>query len=341
MKILITGGCGFIGSNLSIYLKNKKFNIFSLDNLFRKGSKLNEQRLKKYKIKNLKIDISNKNQVNKLPKFDLIIDCCAEASVSASLSELDRVINTNLIGTLNILRKCAVDRTKIIFLSSSRVYSINELNKLVSKKILNKPLKIKKEIDMSFSTFGEKSIYGFSKFASEELIREFSYVYNLEYIINRFGVVAGPWQFGKIDQGFFSLWMWKHINKKKLNYIGFGGYGNQIRDVLHIEDLCELIFLQIKNIKKNKNKSYSVGGGSLNAVSLKKLTKICQSITGNKIKIKPIKPTSVYDIPYFVSSNKSVSKAYKWKPKKNLITIAKDINRWQVKNFKILKNILN
>ena len=135
--------------------------------------------------------------------------------------------------------------------------------------------------------------------------------------------------------------MWRHINKKKLNYIGFGGYGNQIRDVLHVEDLCKLIFLQIKNIKKNKNKSYSVGGGSLNAVSLKKLTKICQSITGNKIEIKRIKPTSVYDIPYFVSSNKSVSKAYKWKPKKNLITIAKDINRWQIKNFKILKNILN
>ena len=341
MKILITGGCGFIGSNLSIYLKNKKFNIFSLDNLFRKGSKLNEQRLKKYKIKNFKIDISNKNQVNNLPKFDLIIDCCAEASVNASVNELDRVINTNLIGTLNILRKCAIDKTKIIFLSSSRVYSINELNKIVSRKILSKPIKTKKEIDMSFSTFGEKSIYGFSKFASEELIREFSYIYNLEYIINRFGVVAGPWQFGKVDQGFFSLWMWRHINKKKLNYIGFGGYGNQIRDVLHVEDLCKLIFLQIKNIKKNKNKSYSVGGGSLNAVSLKKLTKICQSITGNKIEIKRIKPTSVYDIPYFVSSNKSVSKAYKWKPKKNLITIAKDINRWQIKNFKILKNILN
>ncbi len=341
MKILITGGCGFIGSNLSIYLKKKKFNIFSLDNLFRKGSKLNEQRLKKYKIKNLKIDISKKNQVNNLPKFDLIIDCCAEASVNASVNELDRVINTNLIGTLNILRKCAIDKTKIIFLSSSRVYSINELNKIISRKILNKPIKIKKEIDMSFSTFGEKSIYGFSKFASEELIREFSYIYNLDYIINRFGVVAGPWQFGKVDQGFFSLWMWRHINKKKLNYIGFGGYGNQIRDVLHVEDLCKLIFLQIKNIKKNKNKSYSVGGGSLNAVSLKKLTKICQSITGNKIEIKPIKPTSVYDIPYFVSSNKSVSKAYKWKPKKNLITIAKDINSWQINNFKILKNILN
>ena len=121
MKILITGGCGFIGSNLSIFLKNKKFDIYSLDNLYRKGSELNEKRLKKKNIKNFKIDISKKKQLNKLPKFDLIIDCCAEPSVSASLHELDRVIDTNLIGTLNILRKCALDKTKVIFLSSSRV----------------------------------------------------------------------------------------------------------------------------------------------------------------------------------------------------------------------------
>ena len=341
MKILITGGCGFIGSNLSIYLKNLKFDIYSLDNLYRKGSELNEKRLKKNKIKNFKIDISKKKQLDKLPKFDLIIDCCAEPSVSASLNELDRVIDTNLIGTLNILRKCAVDNAKIIFLSSSRVYSLSKLNKLVPKKNINEPLKIRKKISMSFSTFGEKSIYGFSKFASEELIREFSYLYGIDYIINRCGVVAGPWQFGKVDQGFFALWMWKHINKEKLNYIGFGGYGNQIRDVLHVEDLNELIYKQIRNIKKIKNKSFSVGGSSSNAISLKKLTKICQKITNNEIEINSIKKTSVYDIPYFVSSNKYVSNTYKWKPKKNLLTIAKDIQSWQIKNFKLLKNILN
>ena len=100
--------------------------------------------------------------------------------------------------------------------------------------------------------------------------------------------VAGPWQFGKVDQGFFALWIWKHINKRKLNYIGFGGYGNQIRDILHIEDLNELIYKQIINIKRIKNKSFSVGGSSANAISLKKLTKICQKITNNKIEINSL-----------------------------------------------------
>ena len=340
MKILITGGCGFIGSNLSIFLKKKNFDVSSLDNLFRNGSEINEKRLKKSGIKNFKVDISNKEKINKIPKFDLIIDCCAEPSVNASHNELDRVINTNLIGTLNILKKCVSDKTKIIFLSSSRVYSLSELKKIVPTKILNKPIKINKKIDMSFSTSGVKSIYGFSKYASEELIREFSFIYGTKFIINRFGVVAGPWQFGKVDQGFFSLWMWNHINKKNLNYIGFGGTGNQIRDVLHVDDLCELIFIQIKKIKRINNQIFSVGGGVTNSISLKKLTVICKKITKNEIKFKKIKKTSVYDIPYFVTSNSIISKKYKWRPRRSLLNIANDIYTWQMNNYKLLKPIL-
>ena len=103
---------------------------------------------------------------------------------------------------------------------------------------------------MKSPTIGAKSLYGFTKFASEELIKEFSYIKDLNYLINRFGVIAGPWQFGKVDQGFFSLWIWRHLTKQKLSYNGFGGNGFQIRDVIHIEDVCRLIYLQIKKLIK-------------------------------------------------------------------------------------------
>ena len=100
----------------------------------RSGSKLNLQRLKKKNIKNFKIDIANNKLVKRLPRYDLIIDCCAEAAVETSKKDINKVFNTNLVGTLNVLKKCMKDKSKLIFLSSSRVYSINDLHKIKNNK---------------------------------------------------------------------------------------------------------------------------------------------------------------------------------------------------------------
>ncbi len=333
MKILITGGCGFVGSNLAIYFKNNRIGtkINSLDNLSRRGAVLNLNRLKKNKIKNFKIDISNSKAVAKLPKYDLIVDCCAEAAVETSKKEIDKVFNTNLVGTFNILKKCVKDKSKLIFLSSSRVYTIKKLLKLKKNKYL---------INEKFDTSGAKSIYGFCKLSSEHLIKEFSFLHKTKYIITRFGLIAGPWQFGKQDQGVVSLWVWKHINKKKLSYIGFGGKGSQIRDVIHISDVCKLIALQIKKINSIYNFTINAGGGKINAISLKDLTKICQKITSNRIKISSKKSTSEYDIPYYVTDNFKAKKIYKWNPKEKILHIIQDMYKWMLSNKKILKKYI-
>ena len=333
MKILITGGCGFVGSNLAIYFKDNHIGtqINSLDNLSRKGTLLNLDRLKKKKIKNFKINISDNKAVENLPRYDLIIDCCAEASVETSKKNIDVVFNTNLLGTYNILKKCKKDKSNLIFLSSSRVYSIQKLRSLKKNNIL---------INEKFDTSGPKSIYGFCKYSSEHLIKEFSFMYKIKYIINRFGVISGPWQFGKQDQGFVSRWVWKHMNKKKFYYIGFGGKGSQIRDVIHISDVCKLVGLQIKKINNIHNFTINVGGGKKNAISLKNLTKICQKITFNKIKIFSKKNTSVYDIPYYVTDNSKVQKIYKWKPEKNILHIVQDVYKWMILNKKILRKYI-
>ena len=332
MKILITGGCGFVGSNLAIYFKKNRIGaqINSVDNISRKGSILNFHRLKKNKIKNYKIDISDNKKIQKLPRYDLIIDCCAEASVETSRKDLDKVFYTNLVGTFNILKKCIKDKSNLIFLSSSRVYSIKKLHELKKKKLINE----------RFDTLEPKSIYGFCKFSSEQLIREFSFLYKIKYIINRFGVISGPWQFGKLDQGFVSLWVWRHINKKKLSYIGFEGTGSQVRDVIHIEDVCRLIALQVKKIKNIFNLTLNVGGGKKNAISLRALTKICQKITSNKIKITAKKNTSEYDIPYYVSNNSRVKKIYKWNNRIKILNIIKDMYKWMIVNKRILKKYI-
>ena len=164
------------------------------------------------------------------------------------------------------------------------------------------------KIDHSFSNESPISLYGFSKLASEMLIQEYSYMYNIKYIINRLGVISGPWQFGKVDQGFASLWVERHMNKKKLFYKGYGGHGNQVRDLIHIDDVCEIILKQIKKINLIYNMSFDIGGGINNSINLKQLTKKCQNITNNKIKIFKERNTSIFDIPYFVSDNKKIKK---------------------------------
>ena len=337
MKILITGGCGFVGSNLALFLKKKGFTVHTLDNLTRKGSKYNSNLLKKQKIKNYKINISNIKKIKSLPKYDLILDCCAEAAVEISKNDFDKVINTNLIGTINILKKSKNDKSKIIFISSSRIYPLEEMNKIIKNKNLKSKIKISKMFSEKDKIIGPKTIYGLTKLCSEMLIEEFSYAYKLKYLINRCGVISGPLQFGKQDQGFVSLWIWRHLNKKKLSYIGYGGYGNQIRDVLHIDDLSELILLQIKNINKINNKLFTVGGSKTSYTSLSQLTKLCQKITGNKIKMGKVSKTSSYDIPYYLSDNTHVSNTYRWKPKRNINQVVMDTFLWLKNNKPIIK----
>ena len=320
---MITGGCGFIGSNIAIFLKKKikKSVIHSLDNLSRNSSKINLRRLKKKKIKNFNADISNIKKINSLIKYDIIIDCCAEASVEASKTDANRVFFTNLVGTFNILEKAKKDKSKIIFLSTSRVYSINKI--CAKAKNINKK-KYNFKIDENFSKESPISLYGFTKLSSERLIQEYFYSNNLKYIINRFGVVSGPWQFGKQDQGFISLWLWRHLNKKKLSYVGFDGLGNQVRDVIHVYDVCELILEQINKIDKINNKIFNVGGGIKNSITLKQLTSKVQKITKNNIKIGRKLKTSIYDIPYYVTNNKKIYYYYNWRVKKNIDDILND-----------------
>ena len=127
----------------------------------------------------------------------------------------------------------------------------------------------------------------------------------------------------------------KAFFKKKLSYIGFNAKGHQVRDVLHIEDVCKIISIQIKKFKKINNMTFNVGGGINNLISLKNLTIKCEKLTKNKIQIKKIYRTSNYDIPYFVTNNSKIKRIYKWKPVKNLNDILKDIYLWLKKNKKV------
>jgi len=245
------------------------------------------------------------------------------------------VIESNFLSTVNVLEKAKKDKSKLIFISSSRVYPIAESYEKF-KKFKNKKKHFPYREQLNFD--GTKTIYGFTKYSSEQLIQEYNYSERVKFIINRCGLISGPGQYGKVEQGLVALWMWRHINKMSLNYLGYGGMGDQVRDVLFIEDLCRLILIQIKKFKKFENNLFCIGGGIKNAINLRNLTNICQKITKNKIKIINKPKTSIYDIPYYVTSLDKIIQISNWKPKINLNQGLFEIYNWMINNKNKIKN---
>lgn len=352
-SILITGGCGFVGSNLAINLKKEypNYRIIAFDNLKRRGSELNITRLKDNEIKFIHGDVRNPEDFEPVGEIDVLIDAAAEPSVLSGIdSGPEYVMNTNLNGTINSLNFALRYKADVIFLSTSRVYPIKQLNKIeisegATRFLINPNQKnegvTEKGIKENFSLNGARSFYGSSKLASELLIQEYIEFYGLNAVINRCGVITGPWQMGKIDQGVIVLWLAKHFWKQELSYIGFGGEGKQVRDILHINDLYDLIRLQVTDIKKFKNDVYNIGGGNNISVSLKELTELCEKITGNKIKINSVKENRAADIPLYITDNSKIMSLSHWEPKIKPEIILSDTFEWMKKNESLLKNLLS
>ncbi len=339
-SILITGGAGFIGSNLSVYFKEKypKIRVIALDNLKRRGSELNLTRLKEAGIEFVHGDIRNSEDFPQI-EYDAMIECSAEPSVLSGYEGNPLyVINTNLSGTINCLENARKQKADIIFLSTSRVYPYEIINKI--KTIEDKTRYIWKEgqkikgwalngISEDFLLEGPRSLYGASKLCSELLLQEYISMYGLRGVINRCGVIAGPWQFGKVDQGVFTLWMLAHYFKKdNLKYIGFKGSGKQVRDLLHIEDLFNLVDFELKNMDKVNGRIYNVVGGKDISLSLIETTSICQEITGNRISIGKESSTRPADIIIYIGDNNRVTSETGWSPKHSPQKILKDIYEW-------------
>jgi CDP-paratose 2-epimerase len=352
MKIVVAGGAGFVGSTLCIQLKNKypDYEIVAFDNLKRRGSELNLTDFQKLNIHFVHGDIRNNEDLEALSNFDVLIEASAEPSVTAGLdSNPTYVINNNLYGSINCFNACLKNNAKLIFLSTSRVYPIERIENAVfteqetrfsfAENQSTKGISIK-GVSEELSLEGARSFYGTTKLSSEMFIQEYAAFYNLKAAITRFGVIAGPRQMGKTDQGVVTLWMAKHFWNQSLKYIGYGGAGKQVRDILHVDDLVELIDLQIHEIEKFSGKIYNVGGGLANSASLLEMTAICEKITGNKITIGSEAVTRPADLRMYITDNSLIEKEIGWKPKRSVEVIFQDIYNWIKENERQLEAIL-
>lgn len=166
-------------------------------------------------------------------------------------------------------------------------------------------------------------------------------MYGLRSVINRCGVVSGPWQMGKVDQGFVVLWLSRHLFGGPLSYMGFGGHGLQVRDVLQVDDLYDLIVRQLEGLDEYSGGLFNVGGGMTNSLSLCELTAKAQKISGRKMGIGHVAETRDADVPYYVSDCGAVTRATGWTPKRSLDQLLGDIWRWLVDQRAELEPILS
>jgi len=354
LTVLITGGCGFVGSNLCLLLKEKNpdYKIIALDNLKRRGSELNIPSLKNAGIEFVHGDIRQKGDLDLIEQpLDFIIDAAAEPSVLAGMGPtLNYVLDTNLGGTINTLEFAARKKAKFIFLSTSRVYPIEYLEQLKyhesdTRFIIDAAQEIPgispAGIAENFPLDKARSVYGTTKLASELMIEEFRAFFGVDYVINRCGVIAGPYQMGKVDQGVVTLWVSRHFWKKPVSYFGYGGTGKQVRDVLHILDLFDLIDYEMTNFDVVSGKTMNAGGGIPSSTSLCELTELCRLITGNTVEAIPVLQNRQGDIPLYITDNSRITTTTGWMPKRNMTNVIQDIFEWIRTNEKQLKQILD
>ncbi|MFC1705561.1 NAD-dependent epimerase/dehydratase family protein [Planctomycetota bacterium] len=347
MRVLVTGGAGFLGSHLALALRASSLaaDVVCLDNLRRRGAELNIPRLTAHGVTFAHGDVRCRSDIEDLRGiFDVVIDASADPCVTAGIAESPSyVLETNLLGTTHILEFARRRAAAFVLLSTSRVYSIAHLRRLPlveteTRYQLRSPREHQlcgvgdEGIAESFPTEAPISFYGATKLASELLAQEYAAAYGLHVIVNRCGVVAGPGQFGKAEQGVFSLWVAHHLFGLPLQYTGFGGRGLQVRDLLHPDDLSDLLQKQLVALPAHNAHVFNVGGGLQGAVSLREWTMLCREATDSEVEIGAVPEASSVDIPFFVADARKARKAFDWTPTRRPREIALGIARWLKEN---------
>ena len=348
MKVLITGICGYVGSRVAarLFESVSGLKVYGVDNLSRRGSESNMPFLARLGAKVFHGDVRLQDDIGALPEADWVIDCAANPSVLAGVGPAGgttsaQVVGSNLTGTLHLLEYCKKHKSGLILLSTSRVYSTQALNslKLVETGTRFEPAGrgaaagfSKYGVSEKFSTTPPLSLYGATKLSSEIMALEYAEAFDFPLWINRSGVIGGPGQFGKADQGIFSFWACSRALNKPLKFIGFGGKGKQVRDCVTAEDVACLFLKQMRVPDKKAPKIINIGGGRMSSMSLRELDDFCRDF----FKVSDI-PGSVaasrpYDVPYYVSDTRLAEKYWGWKPSRSRTEALLDICRWVQSN---------
>jgi CDP-paratose 2-epimerase len=353
MRLLVTGGAGFVGANLAIALaaRHPDWEVTAFDNLSRRGSELNLPRLREAGVRFAHGDVRVLDDVLEPGEVDAVIECSAEPSVMAGVGgSPSYLVETNLFGAYHCLELARRHGAQLVFLSTSRVYPVAALEALewVEEETRfawaqeqSVPGASAAGIAEDFPLDGARSLYGTTKLAAELLIAEYRENYGLRAVVDRCGVIAGPWQMGKVDQGVFTYWMLAHVLNRPLRYIGYGGAGKQVRDLLHVEDLVELVEEQLTHPDRWDGHTFNVGGGRDISLSLRETTALCRELTGREVPVEASGETRAGDIRLYLSDCARLFDQTAWRPRRDARAVLEDILTWITENERAVASALS
>lgn len=311
MKVLVTGGAGFIGTNFCLYAKSKGLQVLALDNLSKRESRKNLKILKGEGIAFKKADIKQPLQ-QEFGKINAIVHLASHCSTPRSIEIPYEDFLDNALGTLNIL-EFAREHGKIplIYASTIKVYP-DSLNNLPIKELETRYEFADREgVAEDFPIEkGSHAPYGCSKYVGDLYCQEYFLTYQVPTVINRMSTIFGPYQYGTEEAG----WIYHFVKSKKKNTpVTIYGTGKQVRDALWVEDLCKLLLKQIESIDKVKGQVYNVGGGKENSLSLLELVDYLNKMGEAPMKVR-VSKTRPSDLKVFISDLSKLKKDLNWSP---------------------------
>jgi CDP-paratose 2-epimerase len=355
LYVLVTGGCGFIGSHVALHFREKGHKVVVLDNLVRRGSEKNIAVLERHGVSFFHGDVRNPEDLANLPPgIELICDVSAQPSVVTGYANPLFDITNNGFGAIHILEYARTRHLPLIFWSSNRVYSSDRLNALPRRET---PTRYEYDPDAwnrlptdqrptgfhpahgvseEFSVDGgQHSIYGVSKLIADAACQEYAHAYDLPIVVNRFGVISGEGQFGHPDQGWVVWWAIAHWFQLPLTYLGW--QGKQVRDILFVDDLLSLLDLQIAQIAHFRGEVFNLGGGAGNSISLCEATKTMQEISSRVTPISISDQARKGDIVVYWTDSRKATQQLGWKPQTGLCVGFTRIFDWIRSNEKELR----
>jgi UDP-glucose 4-epimerase len=306
-NILVTGGCGYIGSAMAKELKNKKFNVFIIDDLSKGEKKYIDK-----SIKFSKIDLCDNKKLEKFfskNSIDCVIHCAGKKAVGESEENPGKYLTNNISGLINVLNSMIkFNVKKIIFSSSACVYAPSKTG-------------IFKETD----SLSSPNIYGYTKLQNEEMIKEISRTKNIDYTIFRYFNVAGDVGIKyqeKEAQNIFPV-LCEAIKGIRKEFLIFGNKydtkdGTGVRDYIHLEDLVKA---HIKAINYKKNEIFNLG--TKKGTSVLQIVKEFEKQLNKKVNYKFVKNRKG-DVGTCLANSEKAKKLLNWESKKDLKEIVKN-----------------